>query len=89
MATEKPRFTITLDDETYQKVLDFKGENSISTQSKTIQQLVKLGLLSAAAETDEKAEALKKIAALLSPDDLSVVTATAKALIDRQESKDE
>lgn len=44
MATEKPRFTITLDNETMKRVLLFKEENHLSTQSKAIQSLVKIGL---------------------------------------------
>lgn len=44
MATDKPRFTITLSDEIFAQVMDYKKEMHLSTQSKAIQQLVALGL---------------------------------------------
>lgn len=44
MATDKPRFTITLEEETFEGVMSYKKKNKLSTQSKAIQQLVELGL---------------------------------------------
>ena len=44
MATDKPRFTITLDEETLDRVNEYKRDNRISTQSKAISSLVKSAL---------------------------------------------
>ena len=44
MATDKPRFTITLPEDVYAEVSDFKEENGFRSQSKAIQQLIVLGL---------------------------------------------
>lgn len=44
MATDKPRFTITLDPSTLDRVLEYKDENGISTQSKAIQKLIEIGI---------------------------------------------
>lgn len=44
MATDKPRFTITLNDSLLSQVLDYKTKNGISTQSKAIQRLIELGM---------------------------------------------
>lgn len=59
MATDKPRFTITLDDETFDEVLAFKDRMNLKTQSKAIQKLVELGLAGLAAEqpAEEKTDA--------------------------------
>ena len=40
MATDKPRFTITLPDALYDEVTRYKDKEQISTQSKAIQTLV-------------------------------------------------
>lgn len=44
MATDKPRFTITLDPDMLADVLDYKEKNQLSTQSKAIQHLIELGI---------------------------------------------
>lgn len=44
MATDLPRFTITLPDDVYTRVLQYKEEQKISTQSKAIQRLIIVGL---------------------------------------------
>lgn len=44
MATDKPRFTITLPDDVFDQVAQYKVENKISTQSKAIQRLIGIGL---------------------------------------------
>jgi hypothetical protein len=44
MATDKPRFTITLDPGVFTQVQEFKKRNKLSTQSKAIQKLVEIGL---------------------------------------------
>lgn len=83
MATEKPRFTITLDDDLYKEVLDYKKDNGISTQSKAIQRLVRLAV-SDVDKTSEKLDELMSIADRLSEEDLRVLVKTAQALKDRQ-----
>lgn len=85
MATEKPRFTITLDEDLYKEVLDYKETNAISTQSKAIQRLVRI----AVADADKQAlpgklDELMNIADHLNEDDLRVLVKTAQALKDRQ-----
>ena len=44
MATDLPRFTITLPEDVYQQVSEYKEAQKISTQSKAIQRLIVLGL---------------------------------------------
>lgn len=44
MATEKPRFTITMDEDLLGAVDDYKFENRIKNQSKAIVQLVRVAL---------------------------------------------
>ena len=42
--TEKPRFSITLDDDLLIKVDDFRHDNRISTRSQAIVRLIEMGL---------------------------------------------
>lgn len=58
MATDLPRFTITLPEEMYDRVTQYKEEQKISTQSKAIQKLIAAGLESVAAQA-VKPEPLK------------------------------
>ena len=51
MATDKPRFTITLSDELYDDVTRYKDSRNISTQSKAIQNLVAAAIKALAEET--------------------------------------
>lgn len=44
MGTEKPRFTITMDEELLQDIDDYKFEHRIKNQSKAIVQLARIGL---------------------------------------------
>ena len=60
MATDKPRFTITLPDEVYEEVSEYKEENGYKTQSKAIQQLIKLGLQDVGEEQEEAVSAKDK-----------------------------
>lgn len=85
MATEKPRFTITLDEDLYKKVLDYKESNSVSTQSKAIQRLVRIAVVDAdKKELPGKLDELMNIADHLTEEDLRVLVKTAQALKDRQ-----
>ena len=60
MATEKPRFTITMDESLLDEVDNFKFEHRIKNQSKAIVELVKLGMDALAAQDAEAAQAIKK-----------------------------
>lgn len=60
MATEKPRFTITMDESLLSEVDNFKFEHRIKNQSKAIVELVKMGMDALAAKDAEAAEAIKK-----------------------------
>lgn len=54
LATDKPRFSITVDEDTLDRVDAYRGENGISTQSKAIVQLVKKGLEELGLYDDDK-----------------------------------
>lgn len=64
MATDKPRFTITLDPEMLSSVLEYKEANRLSTQSKAIQRLIEIGVR----DTQEQ-----QAEAILSPDERALV----------------
>lgn len=44
MPTEKPRFTVTLDKETYERLKTFRFNNCYETKSQAVLDLVKLAL---------------------------------------------
>ena len=44
MATDKPRFSVTFTDESFQKIQEYKEENNLSTQSKAVAQLVEIAI---------------------------------------------
>lgn len=44
MPTEKPRFSVTFQDDSFSKIKRYQAENKISTQSKAVSQLVELAL---------------------------------------------
>jgi metal-responsive CopG/Arc/MetJ family transcriptional regulator len=44
MATEKPRYSITLDDELFEQVENFRFENRFQTRNQATIELIKLGL---------------------------------------------
>lgn len=44
MATEKPRFCITVDDELMKEIDDFRFHNRFSSRSKATIELIRLGL---------------------------------------------
>ena len=60
MATEKPRFTITMDEELLSEVDNFKFEHRIKNQSKAIVELVKMGMEALATQDTESINSLKK-----------------------------
>ena len=44
MPTDKPRFTVTIDEELMKRLEDYRFENRFSSRSKTVVELVRLGL---------------------------------------------
>lgn len=44
MATEKPRFSVTFTDESFNKIQKYQKENNISTQSKAVARLVEIAI---------------------------------------------
>ena len=44
MATDKPRYSITVDEETFEKIEDFRFSNRFQTRSQATVELIKLGL---------------------------------------------
>ena len=58
MATDKPRFSITLDPEMLNDVLKYKESNRLSTQSKAIQCLIEIGIRDAQQNVSSPAPAL-------------------------------
>lgn len=57
MATEKPRFCITVDDELMEEIDDFRFQNRFSSRSKAAVELIRLGL---AARKEKDAAASKE-----------------------------
>lgn len=53
MATNKPRIPVTLEPELFQQVTNYRIQCGITSQSKAIQQLVRLGLRSLEGELTE------------------------------------
>ena len=66
MATDKPRFSITLDPEMLEDVLKYKESNRLSTQSKAIQRLIEIGIRDAQQNVSSSAP-------VLSPDEAQLV----------------
>lgn len=44
MATDKPRYTVSVDKELFQKIEDFRFEHRFQTRSEATVELIKLGL---------------------------------------------
>ena len=44
MPTEKPRFTVIVDEELLKEIDDFRFENRIASENEAIRQLIELGL---------------------------------------------
>ena len=56
MATEKPRYTVSVDDELFQRIEDFRFENRYQTRSQATVELIRLGLESLKREQAALAE---------------------------------
>lgn len=59
MATNKPRYTVSVDNELFQKIEDFRFEYRYQTRSEATVELIRLGLESL--KSAEKAEQQKRI----------------------------
>ena len=44
MSTDKPRYTITVDDDTFQKIENFRFENRFQSRSEATLELIKMGM---------------------------------------------
>lgn len=74
MATEKPRFSVSFSDESFERIQNYKKENSISTQSKAVAQLVELAL------NDMEKTGIIKNGAPYSPEAMDIAFAYDKKL---------
>ena len=54
MATNKPRYTVSVDDELFQKIEDFRFEHRYQTRSEATVELIRLGLEALKKEEQEK-----------------------------------
>lgn len=59
MPTEKPRFTITMDESLFQKIENFRFDGHYKNQTKAVTVLIERGLDALAAEDSEVAKAIK------------------------------
>ena len=56
MPTEKPRFTVIVDDEMFQQIEDFRFENRYPSRSAAALELIRLGIEQIKKEQAEKAQ---------------------------------
>lgn len=56
MATEKPRFCITVDDDLMKEIDDFRFNNRYSSRSKATIELIRLGLAALKDKTDDSSK---------------------------------
>lgn len=57
MATDRSRFTISVDDDTYDAIEEFRYRNKFSTRSKATEQLLRLGMQELLKQEEQKKEA--------------------------------
>lgn len=57
MATDKPRYTVSVDNELFQKIEDFRFENRFQTRSEATVALIRLGLEQLKKEEEEAKKA--------------------------------
>ena len=56
MATEKPRFCITVDEDLMKEIDDFRFNNRYSSRSKATIELIRLGLAALKDKTDDSSK---------------------------------
>lgn len=54
MATNKPRFTITMEDDLYRQVEDYRFDHRYETKSDAVMALIKIGLQVLKEEAEEE-----------------------------------
>ena len=54
MATNRPRYTVSVDNELFQKIEDFRYERRYQTRSQATVELIRLGLASLEKERNEE-----------------------------------
>lgn len=53
MATDKPRYTVSVDNDLFRRIEDFRFENRFQTRSEATVELIRLGLESLKKEQEE------------------------------------
>ena len=59
MATNKPRYTVSVDDEMFKAIENFRFENRFQTRSEATVELIRLGLEQLKKEQEEQKKAQK------------------------------
>lgn len=59
MATEKPRYTVSVDNDMFQQIEDFRFERRFQTRSEATVELIRLGLEALKKEQAEEKQAQK------------------------------
>lgn len=62
MPTEKPRYTITLDEEMLKRIDDFRFENRFPNRTQATLELIRIGKIEALEEQQKKAQKKKPAA---------------------------
>lgn len=101
MATNKPRFSVTFTDESFNKIQKYQKENNISTQSKAVARLVELAIseielgcneknspsAAEAAPGDEQEKGVMRLVSELTPDQQEFLLAWLKTTIELRRQK--
>ena len=95
MATNKPRIPVTLEPELFQQVTNYRIQRGITSQSKAIQELVRLGLRSLGGEPmkaepetrDSQERELLRIARELDPAQKEVLLRILALAGEREETR--
>lgn len=56
MATDRPRYTVSVDNELFQQIEDFRFEHRFQTRSEATVELIRLGLASLKKEQERRQE---------------------------------
>ena len=56
MATNKPRYTVSVDDELFQRIENFRFEHRFQTRSEATVELIRMGLDALEGDTKKKQE---------------------------------
>ncbi|MBO4838700.1 MAG: hypothetical protein J5493_04955 [Lachnospiraceae bacterium] len=60
MATDRPRYTVSVDPELFQRIEDFRFEHRYQTRSEATVELIRLGLESLEQSENNKSDSSKK-----------------------------